>query len=228
LPLSADSASSPPSRRSAHPGALASLLKNAAFLRLPALWIGVERFTVGCFVITLSLYAHRILGYSDAKVGALFSCFLIPFALATWPLARFGRAFERRELMIGGALVYGLCFLSLGSGQTLLLPLLLAIAGTASAAIYSPSLCLAVSLAPKSLCASAMGLTNAAGTLGMLLGTASAGILTAVLSRHGAAQVDIYLWIFRLAGAAPLATLLVSLPAFSMILPAELRAEVAA
>jgi hypothetical protein len=66
----------------------ARLLRSPAFLRLPTLWIGVERFTVGCFVVTFSLYAHRVFGYSDVDTGLLFALFLVPFAAFTWPVAQ--------------------------------------------------------------------------------------------------------------------------------------------
>lgn len=193
-------------------GSARALLKNSVLLRLPALWIGVERFTVGCFVVTFSLYAHRVLGLSDARVGMLFSCFLVPFALVTWPVAVLASHFDRGLLLAAGALVYGVCFLLLGEVSVAVLPGVLGLAGVASATIYGPSLCLVAAVAPPSLRATAMGLANAAGTLGMLAGTATAGILSVVLLDHGVARGDIYVALFRIAGGAELALLAVSLP----------------
>jgi len=197
--------------RAARGGARA-LLKHPMFLRVPALWIGIERFTVGCFVVTFSLYAHRVLGLSDGHIGMLFSWFLIPFAIATWPMATLVGRIDRGLLLAVGAIAYGGAFLLLGEVSPSLLPVVLGVAGTASAAIYGPSLCLAASLAPPALRATAMGLTNAAGTLGMLAGTATAGIVSAILIGHGVPRETAYVTLFQIAGAAQLLVLVVSLP----------------
>jgi len=198
-------------------GSVRALLKHPLFLRLPTLWIGVERFTVGCFVVTFSLYAHHVLGLSDARVGMLFSCFLIPFALATWPMATLATRLDRGWLLGVGAVVYGIAFLLLGVTSAAALPLVLGLAGTASAAIYGPSLCLVASLAPKSLGATAMGLANAAGTLGMLAGTATAGILSAALAARGVERADIYSTLFWIAGGSELVLVALSVPALRAV-----------
>ncbi len=194
-------------------GSLRRLLTDTPILRVPTLFIGAERFVVGCFVVTFSLYAHDVLDLSDARIGALYSWFLVPFALLTWPMGLLTAGVDRGVVLGAGALLYGVCFLLLGSVTGWALPVVLALAGVASAAVYTPSLCVVTERAPYSMRSVAMGLANAGGTLGMLLGTATAGIFTMVMSGRGAAQADVYRWVFQLAGSVQLAVLFIGLPA---------------
>lgn len=207
------SATLPAAAEPARRGSMQALLTQTPILRVPTLFIGAERFVVGCFVVTFSLYAHDALGRSDAQVGALFSWFLVPFALLTWPFGVAVQRLDRGVLLTLGAAVYAACFLTLGEVGTAALPFVLALAGSASAAIYAPSLCIVAERTPHTMRATAMALANAGGTLGMLLGTATAGLLTVVLAHHGVARADVYPWVFRVAGFVQLAALVVGLPA---------------
>lgn len=197
-------------------GRMRRLLQENPALRLPALFVGAERFAVGCFVVTFSLYAHGALGLSDARIGMLFSWFLVPFALASWPMGLLAGRVAREKLLAAGGLVYGLSFLALGQvGAGALAPVLF-LAGLASAALYSPSLCLAAELAPPALRGTSMGLLNAAGSVGMMLGTATGGMLSAGLMRADFGRVEASAWVFRLAGAALLGVLAASWPSLRL------------
>jgi MFS family permease len=179
-------------------------------LALPTLWLAAERFTVGCFVVTFALFAHQTLGLSDAHVGFLYSCFLLPFALASYPLGRMAERVERGALVAAGSLLYGAMFMLLGIVPAAALPAVLLCAGVAAAAIYAPSLCLAATVVPPALRATSMSVVNAAGSLGMLLGTALAGILGSVLARRGWDRAESATLIFCIAGAVQLASLLIT------------------
>jgi DHA1 family tetracycline resistance protein-like MFS transporter len=184
------------------------LLQQAPALWIPVAWIAAERFSVGCFVVTFSLFAHGVLGCSDGRVATLLTCFMLPFAGAMWPLGKLTDLMGRTLMILLGGLVYGSCFLALGHATATTVVGLLFIMGCASAAIYTPALCLTAALSPEHLRSTAMALGNAAGALGMLLGTVTAGVLTSVLRRHGLPASEIYAWIFRAAAAAPLCVLL--------------------
>lgn len=177
-----------------------ALWRKVPLLRLPTLWIAAERFTVGCFVVSFALYAHRVLALSDAQTGVLYSWFLLPFAVATYPMGRLAERVDRATLVVFGTLTYGLAFLLIGLVGPDSLWWVLGMAGLASAAIYAPSMCLAASLAPEGRRATAMGLINAGGSLGMLLGTALAGIAGAALRHHGVGPETSYPLIFGAAG----------------------------
>lgn len=172
------------------------LLREAPLLRLPTMWVTAERFTVGTFVVSFALYGHRALGLSDGEVGALFSWFLLPFALATYPLARMAERIPRVALVACGMALYGLSFILLGVVPAGGLWLVMLLAGLSSAAIYAPSLCFAATLSPKGARAMGMALLNAGGSLGMMLGTATAGIASAALTRAGWSPHDLYPAIF--------------------------------
>jgi AAHS family 3-hydroxyphenylpropionic acid transporter len=184
------------------------LWQREPLLRLPTLWITAERFTVGCFVVSFALYAHRVLALSDAQTGLLYSWFLLPFALATYPMGRLAERLDRAFLVSAGTMTYGVMFLLLGVVGKEALPLVLALAGLASAAIYAPSMCFAASLAPEGSRATAMALVNAGGSLGMLLGTALAGIGSSLLLRLGHGPAEVYPLVFAAAGFVQLVVLL--------------------
>ena len=107
----------------------------------------------------------------------------------------------------GGGLLYGIVFLMLGFVPTSLLWVAMLLAGIASAAIYAPSLCFAATLAPRGARATSMALLNAGGSLGMMVGTATGGILSSVLLSSGWLAQDAYPAIFQLAGAAQIGCL---------------------
>lgn len=185
----------------------------AAVVKLPALFVGAERFAVGCFVTTYSLYAHQALGHSDRQVGAGFSVFLLCFALSSWTVGRSAGRLSPSAVLAGGALLFGLGFVSLGFvGEAGLWPTL-GLMGFASGGIYTPSLCLASLPVPPAQRSTAMGLLNAAGTLGMMLGTALAGIVSVALMHSGWDRASASSAIFVVAGLAQWAALAAGAPA---------------
>ncbi len=188
-----------------------SVLRDAPLLKLPVAWVSVERFVVGCFVVTFALYAHRALGLSDSRIGLLFSCFLMPFALATYPMGRLAERFNRAGLIGIGMVVYGVSFLALGLVPAPLLPAIMVAAGLASAAIYAPCLCYASSLVAPEVRTTSMSLLNAGGSLGMMLGTALGGVVSAGLLSAGYAADFTYPAVFVGAGLIQLLTLSLSI-----------------
>ena len=218
----------PTRERLAHP---LRLLRETPLLRLPTSWVTAERFTVGTFVVSFALYGHRALDLSDTEVGVLFSWFMLPFALATYPLSRLAERVPRAALVAGGTGLYGLSFIWLGLAPTGWLWLVMLTAGLSSAAIYAPSLCYAATLAPASARSMSMALLNAGGSLGMMLGTATAGVASALLTRAGWAPEEIYPAIFAGAGLLELMVLGLSAPGLMRLArrdSAEVLAGVAA
>lgn len=173
LLTSGDSAQAP---TRATPQALELTDKRAALLGLS--WTAAERFGVGAFVVTFSIWAHRVLGRSDAEVAALMSWFVVPFAVSMFVVARFAAKFDPRVLGLMGLVGYAAAFAALPFSASMLKPVLLA-CGLASTCIYGPSLCLMSRALPSDRRASGMGWINGAGNLGMLAGTITAGLLAA-------------------------------------------------
>ncbi|MEW5737468.1 MAG: MFS transporter [Myxococcota bacterium] len=184
-------------------------LLRAPLLRGPTVVVALERFAVGAFVVTLQLYGH-VLGVSDDRVSAWFSVFLTVFALATWPFARLGDRVDRWKLVAVGASVYGLTFFALPLAPLQALPYVFAAGGLASASIYGPSLGLAAAAVPASSRASAMAVLNAAGTLGMFVGSTLAGALSGLLIHGGVARATAYAVVFAAAGVAQLGSVVLA------------------
>jgi MFS family permease len=153
----------------------------ASALMVPATAMFVERFCIGCIVVTFALFAHRAHGLSDPAIGWLFTLMLLPFACLIYPMARLGDRVPRVSLLVAGALVLAAMLASLGVAPASALALLMAAGGIACAMMFAPTLCYAACLAPEGQRGRAMALVNAAGCLGMLVGPAAAGILSSLL-----------------------------------------------
>jgi MFS family permease len=173
--------------------------------------VGLERFSVGLFTVTLQLFAFHVLSSPDGTTSRWFSIFLVCFALATVPFTRLGDRVGRWRLVAGGALAYGVMFFLVPVTGPGWMPLALLLGGIGSAAIYGPSLSLVSRGVPPEARASAMSLMNAAGTFGMFLGNVVAGgVATAVLAAGGARFLA-YTVVFVLAGASQLVTVALAL-----------------
>lgn len=188
-----------------------SLVFDAPALRGPTIVVALERFAVGAFIVPLQLYGHHVLGVPDSKVNGWFSAFLMIFALGTWPMARLGDRVDRWKLVAVGAGLYALSYLVLGVTPVHLIVVVCSVAGLASAAIYGPSLGLAAMAVPDTARASAMAVLNAAGTLGMFLGSALAGGLSSVMLSLGYGRGPAYVAVFVAAGLFQLGSVVVAL-----------------
>jgi MFS family permease len=177
-------------------------------LVVPLVMAFTERFTVGCFVVSFAVYAHEALGLSDRATSLRFTLFVVPFALAMVPMWRLSERLSRARVLAWGGVAYGAAFLLLAFTRGPALDLALVLCGVTSAMMYAPSLCYAGSLAPRHGRATAMALFNAAGCLGMMLGPAVAGIVSAVLRSGGHDARVRYPVVFAAAGLVQLTAML--------------------
>lgn len=182
-----------------------------------------ERFSVGAFVVTFTLRAHGSLGMSDRAIGLAFAAMLVPFALAMYPVARFGARLRRTTLVALGATVYAAAFLGVATARGPALALALALAGVASALLYAPALCWAAEGAPSGARGTRMALFHAAGCLGMALGPAFAGVASATLRRAAIATDSRHALVLALAGLAPLVASVVVSSKLQTLRAAEAR-----
>ena len=188
---------------------LREIVRMARSLAVPLGAVFASRFSVGCLIVTFALLAHARHGLDDTTVGILYSTLTVPFALATYPAARLGARVPPALLLGGGAVVWGASLAALGWAPTWALFPTMAIAGLASAAMFAPILVYAAALPGGR--ATAMAMVNAAGSLGMLLGPAAAGITIEVLKRTRPAA-EAYRGPFPLAAAAVALWLVLALP----------------
>lgn len=190
-----------------------SLIFEAPLLRAPTIVVGLERFAVGAFIVPLQLYGHHVLGVPDSRINGWFSAFLAIFALGTWPMARLGDRIDRWKLIALGAVLYAASYVLLPFIPVGAIVGVLCMAGLASAAIYGPSLGLAAQAVPDTARASAMAVLNAAGTLGMFLGSTLAGGLSGALLSLGYSRESAYTMVFVSAGVLQLISVWVALTA---------------
>lgn len=179
----------------------------ALLVPLSAVFVG--RFTVGCLVVTFSLFVHRAHGGSDRSVGLLLSLITLPFALSMYPISRLADRVSRATLMAGGGIVYAVSLAALPLVGFTWLPWVMVTAGVSSACLFAPSLCYAAVLGGERK-QRAMALINTAGCVGMLLGPMCAGILSAVLGKADA--VAGYRWVFAMAAVSVVMWLTLCLP----------------
>ena len=170
----------------------------------PALWVFAERFSVGLFVVTFALHVRACLGTSDARNGLLLTAFLVPFALAVYPAGRIADRLEGRSFAALGLCVYGVGFLLLRVATESQLLLLMPTLGLASAVIFASAMREVASVDNSQSRVVAMSILNSAGNLGMLLGTAIAGIVSATLRAHGGSLHSAHALVFGIGGAVPL------------------------
>jgi MFS family permease len=68
----------------------------------------VDRFTVGFYTTTFSLFLSRIHGLDSAQIGLLMAAFMLPFALLSYPFGRLSERFSRVTMIAVGTTLYGL------------------------------------------------------------------------------------------------------------------------
>ena len=179
---------------------------------VPLAFAFADRFTVGFFTTTFSLYLRRIHDLSSAEIGLAIACFMIPFALLSYPL---GRIAERRSvigLLCVGSVVYGIGTAAVGFAAPLgpLLALMFAI-GIAAAVMFVPSMLLTIQIAPAAVRATALGAFNAAGSLGFVAGPIAGGTISQLVA-GGSDWLTGYRAAFTVAGASEAICVVLALP----------------
>lgn len=187
----------------------------------PLIFAFADRFTVGFYTTTFSLFASGLHGADPARVGLWISAFMLPFALLSFPFGVLADRFSKTWLLCGGSAVYGLLTASLGFWSTDWIGPGMAVIGLTAAAMFVPSMLMTTDLTPPEIRSTALGAFNTAGSLGFILGPATGGLVSeAVRASHGPAVG--YQAAFGVAGAAEIACALLALP-FLLRLRAEGR-----
>ena len=191
---------------------IAADLRENPLLLAPLVFAFADRFTVGFYTTTFSLFLTRIHDFSPAAIGGLIATFMLPFALLSYP---FGRISERRVSRVGmicsGSLVYGVAtFFVPWCPLPWLTPLMLSL-GVASAVMFVPSLLITTDAAPPEIRTTAMGAFNAAGSLGFILGPATGGFVSQWVAQRESWEAG-YQAAFGVAGVSEIACVLIALP----------------
>ncbi|MBK05119.1 MAG: MFS transporter [Deltaproteobacteria bacterium] len=186
-------------------------LRGNKWILIPLSFTFIDRFTVGFFTATFSLYMKRIFQLPPPQIGFLLALFLFPFALLSYPFGRISEKTSRSLMLLGGSFVYGLLLLTLGWWTPKGLPYLMLMLGLTSAVMFVPSLVMTTDLASAETKATALGGFNAAGSLGFMLGPITGGwVSQTVAASHG--WHTGYTASFIVAGCAELLCVMLALP----------------
>lgn len=171
---------------------------------IPLAYAFLDRFSVGIFVSTFTLYLTNVIGLSPSRRGALIALFMVPFAVLCYPAGRLaGRAGWLRPMLVGN-ICYGLTFACYGLVPSSWLPAAMLASGVFSALMFAPNLVMISDLARHGAGEGLFGAFQVAGSLGFLFGPVVGGLL--VSTTRGADGVPAYAAIF--AGVGVCAVLL--------------------
>ena len=193
-------------------GRIVKMLTDKPLLLVPLGFAFADRFTVGFFTSTFSLFLGRVHQLEPARIGILIAFFMIPFALLSFPFGWVSQRSSRAILLCGGSAVYGVLVCSIGfwPGDALLVPMLAT--GMAAAVMFVPSMLMTTELTPEAVRTTSMGAFNAAGSLGFIVGPLTGGIVSQTVAGVSDWHTG-YQAAFLLAGGAEIALALVAFPA---------------
>jgi MFS family permease len=165
---------------------IARVVGRHRLLLAPLAFAFADRFTVGFYTTTFSLFLSRIHGFDPPRIGFLMAVFMLPFALLSYPFGRLSERASRVAMISLGSLVYGVATVAVGYSPPDALAGLMVALGVASAVMFVPSLLVTSDAAPESIRTTAMGAFNAAGSLGFIVGPLTGGLVSQwVADTHG-------------------------------------------
>jgi len=188
----------------------------AALRERPVFWVPlafsfVDRFTVGFFTTTFSLYLRRIHELPPGRIGLAIATFMLPFALLSYPVGRIAERGHVVALLCGGSLLYAAGTALVGwVAPPGLYGLMFAI-GITAAVMFVPSLLLTTQLAPAAARSTALGAFNAAGSLGFVVGPLAGGWISQTVAAEAGWESG-YRAAFAVAGASVALCVAASLP----------------
>jgi len=174
--------------------------------RRPESWVPLgyafmDRFSIGIFVSTFTLFLAREHQVSPGGRGWLIALFMIPFAALCFPVGRLAERVGWFPLLVAGNVAFGLVYGAYGITPLGLLPASMVLSGLASAFIFAPSLLLVSDLVKRGHGEGLFGIFQIAGSLGFLAGPMVGGVLVALTGADGRPA---YEQIFAMVGIAEL------------------------
>lgn len=190
--------------------AIAAALRAHPAILAPLAFAFADRFTVGFFTTTFSLYLTRVYDLAPSRIGLAIAIFMLPFALLSYP---FGRLAERRALALlcGGSLLYGIGTAAVGFAAPPALYGLMFAIGVTAAVMFVPSMLITTQLVPETVRATALGAFNAAGSLGFVVGPVAGGAISQLVAAR-ADWLTGYRAAFAAAGLSEVLCVAVALP----------------
>lgn len=166
---------------------------------IPLAYAFMDRFSIGVFVSTFTLFLTQVHGLSASERGVLIALFMLPFAVLCYPAGRLADRIGWFGPMMVGNVLFGAVFASYGFVPTAFLPLAMLASGVLSALMFTPNMLLIADLAERGHGEGLFGAFQVAGSLGFLVGPVVGGALL-VLTRGGE-DIGGYQMIFAMVGA---------------------------
>lgn len=158
---------------------------------MPLAFAFVDRFTIGVFVSTFTLFLSEVQRISPSERGLLMAMFMVPFAILCWPIGRLADRYGWYWLVIVGTFAFGLTYASYGVVPHALLGVSMVVSGLTSAMLFAPNMLLVSELARRGAGEGLFGAFQIAGSVGFLFGPMLGGIAVEVTRREfGAPAYD--------------------------------------
>ena len=182
---------------------------------VPLAYAFMDRFVIGVFVSTFTLFLGEVHRATGAQRGLLMALFLVPFALLCWPAGKLADRIGWYKPLVISNVLFGVVFAMYARVPLAVLPALMVLSGVLSALMFAPNLLLTSEVARRAG-DGIFGAFQIAGSVGFLIGPAFGGVLVAVLrDDSGAVQ---YGQIFTLVGALEVVLALASAVALGRLL----------
>jgi MFS family permease len=159
----------------------------------------MDRFTIGVFVSTFTLYLGEVQRVTPSERGVLMALFMLPFALLCWPIGRMADRVGWFAPIISGTLAFGVIYATYGVVPHAVLAISMVLSGVTSALMFAPNLLLVSEFARRGAGEGLFGAFQIAGSFGFLAGPMAGGIAVEVTRR--ASGVPAYDAIFIGVGA---------------------------
>lgn len=174
---------------------------------MPLAYGFADRFLIGVFVSTFTLFLTEVHGVTAASRGMLMSLFLLPFAALCWPAGKLTDRVGWFRPIIGANILFGVVYASYGVLPLAALPVAMILSGVLSALMFAPSLVLVSEFARHGAGEGLFGVFQVAGSFGFLAGPIAGGLLVETLRTDGEPH---WALIFAVVGALLVALGLVS------------------
>ena len=166
-------------------GGLMLALRTQPRIIVPLLFAFADRFTVGFYTTTFSLFLSRVYGLGPQQIGLMIVSFMLPFAVLSYPFGMLSERTSRVGLLAIGSLLYGLGTASLVLWSPAELPFVMAAIGVAAAVMFVPTMVLTTEYASDELRSTALSAFNAAGSLGFIVGPVTGGLISQSFGSDG-------------------------------------------
>lgn len=161
---------------------------------MPLAYGFADRFLIGIFVSTFTLFLTEVHGVGAATRGMLMSLFLLPFAVLCWPAGKLADRIGWYWPLVIANVAFGFVYASYGVLPLRWLPLAMMASGVLSALMFAPSLVLVSDFAKRGAGEGLFGSFQVAGSFGFLTGPLVGGVLVEVLRARDGGPA--WAWIF--------------------------------